>query len=198
MHPSPATDYLDLRSRMMPELPDHMAAHIDRVVVLAMALARRHGADESRAALMAQAHDLVRAWKRQDWLAAAEQHGLELLPLERAEPVMLHGPIGALLLEERGLVVDIEVLDAVRYHTTGHPAYSVEAWAMFVADKVEPDKLRRRPALQVVAEAAERSLEAGALAYLDLMARDEEYGARVSHPLAEETRGWLREWVGRR
>ena len=192
MHPSPATDYLDLRARMTPELPENMTAHIDRVVALAMALARRHGVNEGRAALMAQAHDLVRAWKKKDWLAEAERRGLELSPLEREEPVLLHGPIGALLLEERGLVADMGVLEAVRHHTTGHPAYSPEAWAMFVADKVEPDKLRRRPELQVVADAAERSLEAGALAYLDLMAGDGEYGARVGHPLAEETRGWLR------
>ena len=34
---------------MAPELPGGLVAHIDRVVTLAQALARRHGADEERA-----------------------------------------------------------------------------------------------------------------------------------------------------
>jgi predicted HD superfamily hydrolase involved in NAD metabolism len=187
----PAADRDALRALMAPELPDSMAAHIDRVVSLARELARQHGADDERAALMAQAHDLVRAWSKGQWLTEADARGLDVLDIERAEPVLLHGPIGALLLEERGWVADRGVLDAVRYHTTGHPAYSREAWAMFVADKVEPNKLARRPALQRVVDAAMRSLQAGALAYLELELLERRSEGVEPHPLAEETRAWL-------
>src|SRR5262249_42620654 len=114
---------------MQPELPAGLVAHIDRVVDLARELARQHGADEARTLLMAQAHDIVRGWKQREWLAEAERRGLDILDVERAEPVLLHGPLGALLLEERGWVVDREVLDAVRFHTTGHASYGLEAWS---------------------------------------------------------------------
>jgi predicted HD superfamily hydrolase involved in NAD metabolism len=187
-----ARDHEALRALMAPELPDGLMAHIDRVVAGARELARRHGVDEGRARLMAQAHDLVRAWSKAQWLAEAERRGLAVLPVERAEPVLLHGPVGALLLAERGWVTDAGILDAVRYHTTGHPAYSPEAWAMFVADKVEPRKLERRPALQQVVDAAERSLEAGALTYLELEQAELEAKGIEPHPLAVETREWLR------
>ena len=66
---SPAGDHLTLRARMAPELPDGLIAHIDRVVALTQTLARRHGANEQRAMLAAQGHDLVRHWGNERWLA---------------------------------------------------------------------------------------------------------------------------------
>ena len=192
MLPAPATDRRALRALMAPELPEGLVAHIDRVVALAQTLARRHGADEARAMLAAQGHDLVRHWSDDRWLAEAETRGLDVLAAERAEPVLLHGPLGAALLEERGWLADRALLDAIRYHTTGHPAYTAEAWAMFVADKIEPHKVARRPDLEVVVAAAEDSLEAAARAYLELM---EEQGRRSGwavHPLQTETLAFLR------
>lgn len=189
---TPAPDHRALRALMTPELPEGLVAHIDRVVTLAQTLARRHGADEARAMLAAQGHDLVRHWSDPRWLAEAEARGLDVLPAEREEPVLLHGPLGAALLAERGWLADAELLDAIRYHTTGHPAYGPEAWAMFVADKIEPHKVARRPELAAVVAAAERSLEAAALAYLELM---EEQGQRTGwavHPLQTATLAALR------
>lgn len=177
---------------MTPELPDGLVAHIDRVVTLAQTLARRHGADEGRAMLAAQGHDLVRHWGDERWLAEADARGLEVLPAERAEPVLLHGPLGAALLGERGWLADHALLDAIRYHTTGHPAYTPEAWAMFVADKIEPHKVERRPDLAVVVIAADQSLEAAARAYLELMKEQGRRSGWAVHPLQTETLAFLR------
>jgi predicted HD superfamily hydrolase involved in NAD metabolism len=187
----PAADRDALRALMARELPDNLLAHIDRVVALARELAQRHGADAGRAALIAQAHDLTRAWGDVTWLAEAERRALPILAVERAAPVLLHGPLGASVLRERGWIVDVDVLHAVRHHTTGHPDYTPEAWAMFVADKVEPQKLARRPTLQRVVDAAQRSLQAGALAYLDLELADRRDEGVEPHPLAEETAAFL-------
>ena len=79
---------------------------------------------------------------------------LDIDPVERDEPVILHGPIGALHLEERYEIHDPRVLFAIRWHTPGHPDYDSEAWAMFIADKVDPHKVERWPALQEVADIA--------------------------------------------
>jgi predicted HD superfamily hydrolase involved in NAD metabolism len=191
----PARTHEALRALMEPELPAGLLAHIDRVVAVARELARRHGADEATVLLMAQGHDLVRAWGDERWLVEAERRSLPIGAAETLAPVLLHGPLGALLLEERGWVEDGHVLDGVTFHTTGHPAYTTEAWAMFVADKVEPHKLARRPELQKVIDAASRSLEAGALAYLELERADLRTAGIEPHPLAEETLAWLRRHV---
>ena len=180
-----------LRERMLPELPPSMAAHIDRVVALADELARRHGLDVARVRLAAQGHDLLRAVPPAKLLQRAEARGLPIDPVERAAPVILHGPLAALELEERFGVDDQDVLHAIRWHTPGHPDYSREAWAMFVADKVEPDKVARTPALASIRTLADESLETAALAYLDFRLA-EAVDKRVQvHPMATLSRNAL-------
>ena len=86
-----------------------------------------------------------------------------------AAPVLLHGPVGAYELRERFGVTDERVLHAVYWHTSGHAAYLPESWAMFIADKVEPNKARKWKALKQIRRAAMKDgLEVAALYYLDL------------------------------
>lgn len=191
-----------LRERMTIEVPAGIIAHIDRVVTLADRLAARHGLDVPLARLMAQGHDLLRAEQPADLLARAIARGLSIDPVDRDVPVILHGPLAALALRERFDVTDQRVFDAIWWHATGHPNYSGEAWAMFVADKVEPNKLARWTALQHVLDAAvgndghEASLERGALAYLDLR-QDEAVRKRLPvHPMATLTRNHLLRTLG--
>ena len=184
-------DDRSLREAMLPELPASMAAHIDRVVELAEELARRHHLDVRQTRLAAQGHDLLRAVPPADLLARAETRGLTSDPVERAAPVILHGPLGALELEERFGLEDRAVLEAIRWHTTGHPDYTPEAWAMFVADKVEPSKVARTPALEPIRVLADESIEAAALTYLDFRLREAVADRQQIHPMAVLARNHL-------
>ena len=187
-------DHLELRAHMAPELPARLLAHIDRVVELAAELARLHGADLPRTLLAAQGHDLLRAWRKRELLAEAERRGLDIDPVDRVRPVLLHGPLGALHLEERFGIHDTAVLDAVRWHTFGDAGFGIEAWAVFVADKAEPAKLARTPALQRVLDLARGStLRAAALAYLELNAEQAAREGWPLHPRALATAAALRE-----
>ena len=181
-------DHFALRGRMAAEVPTPMMAHIARVAALAERYVRRHGGDLALALRAAQGHDLLRAVPPSELLRRAEERGLDLLPPERERPVLLHGPLGALELAERFGVRDPAALHAVRHHTTGHPDYGPEAWAVFVADKVDPPKVAAWPALGRVLGLAERSLEAAALAWLDLTTERDRALGRESHPTALATR----------
>jgi predicted HD superfamily hydrolase involved in NAD metabolism len=146
---------------------------MDRVVEVADALARRWGLDVELARLMAQAHDVSRHLGDAEWLRRAEDYGIPIGEVERAVPVLLHGPVGAEELRARFQVTDERVLSAVWWHTPGHPTYSPEAWAMFIADKVEPRKAEKWKALKKVHRTAlEVGLEAAALQYLDLRLKE--------------------------
>lgn len=191
------TPDLVLRARMALEVPRRMLAHIDRVVALADGLARRHGLDVERARLTAQGHDLVRAIDPAELLRRAEARGMAIDPVERDEPVILHGPIGALELAERFDVTDERVRFAIWWHTPGHPDYDGEAWAMFIADKVDPHKVERWPALAEVRDLAQDSLEAAALRYLDLRAEEAMERRWTVHPMATLTRNALLRQLGR-
>jgi predicted HD superfamily hydrolase involved in NAD metabolism len=140
------------------ELPNGLREHVLRVVAGAQRLARRHGIDEERATVAALGHDLLRAAPPNELLARAEAAELELLPVERESPVLLHGPLSALVMAERFGVDDADVLDAARYHTTARAGMSQLERLLFVADKIEPTKVEGRPALAEASLLAEESL----------------------------------------
>ncbi len=177
------------------EVPEGLRAHIARVVELADRYARRFDLDVALVRLMAQGHDLVRAVADEELLARAEVRAergeLTITELDREQPVLLHGPVGALELRDRFGLDDPRFLRAVWWHTPGHPEYGDEAWAMFVADKVDPRKIERWPALAEVAALAEHDLREAAAHYLDLQAAKAAAEGWTLQPQVEITRSML-------
>jgi predicted HD superfamily hydrolase involved in NAD metabolism len=160
------------------QLPAGLRDHVLRVVDEARRLARRHRVDEERAALAALGHDLLRAKPPAELLSMAESAGFETSALERESPLLLHGPLAAHLLAERFGIDDADVLAAARYHTTGRAGMSDLERLIFVADKIEPSKLRGRPELADTRRLAETSLRDAMRHFLE------------SHIEHARSRGW--------
>jgi predicted HD superfamily hydrolase involved in NAD metabolism len=131
-------------------------------------LAARFGVDVERADLAAGCHDLAAVVPPRDAVVVAEALGLVPDPVERAAPILLHGPIAAAVLERRFGITDEELIDAIRYHTTSRAGAGSLERVIFVADKMALDPTSPvRDFVPAVSEAAERSLEEAAFAYLD-------------------------------
>ncbi len=147
-------------------LPDKLQAHIFRVRDVGLDLASRHGIDEERAELAILGHDVARAAKKGEIMSQADRFGLTILDIERKAPVMLHGPVGAELLRHEDGLDDEEILDAVRYHTTGHPTLTPLGLLVFIADKLEPRKIKSYPYQQELRHIANESLGQAVLEFL--------------------------------
>src|SRR3990172_8143497 len=119
-------------------LPRGLMAHVERVVAEARRLARVYGLDEERVTLAAWGHDIARGMTEPELLAGAAAAGLATSAVERSQPILLHGPLGAVLLASRHGVTDAEVLAAARHHTTAREGMSLLEKVIFVADKIEP------------------------------------------------------------
>ena len=147
-------------------LPDKLQAHIFRTRDVGLDLAARHGIDEQRAELAILGHDVARAAKKKDILRQAERFALSPLEIEQKAPVMLHGPVGAELLRHEDGLDDEEILDAVRYHTTGHPNLTQLGLLVFISDKLEPRKIKSYPYQQELRHIANESLGQAVLEFL--------------------------------
>ncbi len=147
-------------------LPDKLQAHIFRVRDVGLDLASRHGIDEERAELAILGHDVARAAKKSEIMSQADRFGLTIIDIERKAPVMLHGPVGAELLRHEDGLEDEEILDAVRYHTTGHPTLTPLGLLVFIADKLEPRKIKSYPYQQELRHIANESLSQAVLEFL--------------------------------
>ena len=149
------------------DLPDELADHLTRVRKLARKLAKRHGVDRDASELGAACHDLARHMKPDDLLEEAARLEIPVHPMERQVPIMLHGPVAARWLERDGEISDPRVIESVRYHTTGKSGMSDVSRVVFLADKLEPKKIKRRPNLKEVLQLAKVDIDTALLEYLN-------------------------------
>lgn len=169
MYPGPVLDPT-IRSRLETaagELPPGLRDHVLRVVVEARRLAQIHGVDEERAVVAVLGHDLLRALKPSALLERAEAAELAPTDVERSQPILLHGRLSALLMNERFGIDDEDVLAAARYHTTARAGMSALERLAYVADKIEPGKANANASFAEARRLADESLERSMLCLLD-------------------------------
>ena len=149
------------------ELPQGLRDHIERSRDVGRELAERFGVDAAKVDLGVATHDLARAMRPDDLLSEARRLGLDVHPVEEMHPVLLHGAVAAYRLEHEDGLTDPDVLEAVRWHTTGRRGMGKIAKVVFLADKLDPVKVERYAYLEGVASALGDGLDVAILRLLD-------------------------------
>jgi predicted HD superfamily hydrolase involved in NAD metabolism len=155
----------ELEAALAEQIGGGRLAHSYRVLDTARELAGRFGAPLAQAEQAALMHDYCRKLPAPVLLAEARQRNLIVDPAEVAEPLLLHGPVAAAWLAERGLVTDPPVLAAIRWHTTGRAGMTLLEKVIWLADYIEPG--RRFAGVEPVREAAGQDLDTALLLALD-------------------------------
>lgn len=172
-------------------LPPKLRDHVLRVETEAMALARRYGQDPERASIAALGHDLVRHKNNEELLALARRYDIEPDPVERDAPLLIHGPIAARMLTRDFDLQDEEVIAGVDCHTTARPGMTMIEKMLFIADKIEPNKLKRGGGLEEVYALRETDIDAAIIRFLDLRIEEALAGGGQIHPKLIEARNEL-------
>ena len=174
--------------------PDGLQAHVERVLAEALDLAARFDVDLDRVELATVGHDLFRAHSPEKQLKLAKEAGIRVTGWDERAPVMLHGPLAAVVLRERFGVEDDEVLAAVREHTTGSPEMPLIAKIILIADKIERRKRKRAPQLPDIRRLARRDLDTALLCWADYKWVEERERGWESYPAHWEARvRWVAE-----
>ncbi len=174
-------------------LPKGLQDHINRVREVARELALIHGADPERTDLAAACHDLARAFNEESLIEETERSGMDVSLPERRLPILLHGPIAATWLEREMGITDPDVIQAVRWHSTARANMSTIAKIVFLADKIDPHKVEKRPQLANIAELARESLDKALLGFIDSELISYIQAGGVIHPATIEARNELLE-----
>lgn len=174
--------------------PEGLLRHVQRVLVEALDLAARYDLDVRRVELATWGHDLFRSFPPADQLRLATEAGLPIAVADRADPVLLHGPIAAVTLRERFGVDDEEALSAVRDHTLGAPEMPMIAKVILLADKFEKRKRDRTPVMKEIRRLAWRDLDLALLCWADWKWLEEREQGWQSHPAHWDARlRWVAE-----
>lgn len=163
----PATPLPVELERALAKLPRGLYEHVQRVRDIAQELARPLGLDPVRVDLAAAAHDIYRAVEAKDLLRQAQRLGVPVGLVEEQVPVLLHGPLAAEALHKEFGIQDPQVLEAVRWHSTGASGLGSLGGVVFLADKLDPQKERYYPFLKRVSQLAQEELDLGILEFLN-------------------------------
>jgi predicted HD superfamily hydrolase involved in NAD metabolism len=146
------------------ELPQSRWEHTLRVRETAVEMALAEGVDPHRAEVAAILHDFCKFWPDRQLMEWIRNRNLPPDLLEYNKELW-HAPVGAEVARERFGVTDEEILNAIRYHTSGRPGMSKLEKIIFLADYIEPG--RRFPGVDEVRETACRDLERAVLMAMD-------------------------------
>lgn len=137
-------------------LPERRYIHTLGVTDTAVMLAKQYGADEQKAELAGIFHDYAKYRPKEEMVSIirSEKMPQDLLLFDSE---LWHAPVGAYLIKKEVGIADEEILDAIRYHTTGRPGMTTLEKVVFLADYIEPN--RSFPGVEEVREAAKNSLD---------------------------------------
>ena len=184
---------VDRIHRRIRRLPPGLQEHCQRVEQIARGLAERHGEDVEAVGLTGLAHDATKHFSGLENLLRMEEYDLPpVTEFERRNPVILHGMVGAELLKREDGLGHPLLYNAVYWHTTGDPAGGDPiAHIVFLADKLDPVKVKRYPWQGELKELAENDLPAAMTMFLTRnLTRMLDKGSAI-HPAAIEARNTL-------
>jgi len=166
---------IEIQQYLSDKLSAKRLQHVLAVQEMAIDLACVHKADVWHANLAALLHDSAKWMNAQALYSAVRSYEIRLDPIEEINPSLLHPLIGVKLAVEKFAVTELEVLEAVRNHTTGNPSMGIISQILYVADFAEPT--RTHNAVHVVRE----------LAYTDLgRAVHHVARAKIEHLLSKD------------
>ncbi|MEE1013006.1 MAG: bis(5'-nucleosyl)-tetraphosphatase (symmetrical) YqeK [Clostridia bacterium] len=182
-----------IKSELQERLSPKRYRHSLGVAEEARHLAERYGVDRDKAYLAGLVHD-----------CAKEVPPLEATNLLRSRysalpdavmvqmPGLLHGPLGACIAQSDFGIYDPEILDAIRYHTTGKANMSLFAKIIYIADYIEPN--RDYPDVDVLRKLTYEDIDRAILYGIDYTIGKLLQDGKVIHPDTVHCRNDLLIW----
>ncbi len=131
---------IELIRTLEQELNYKRFVHTLAVAGTASSLAMCYGMNIEKAELAGLLHDCAKCIDVRKMQKLCEKAGLEISPFEAGSGSLLHSKAGSVLAAEKYGCTDPDILNAIRYHTTGRPGMSLLEKIIFVADYIEPGR----------------------------------------------------------
>ena len=131
--------------------------HSKNVAKEAVRLAKKYGADVSRAELAGILHDATKETPEDEPMRYIDKAGIILTPLECSTHKLWHAISGAAFVQVELGITDEDILNSIRYHTTGREGMSLLEKVIFIADFTSAE--RDYDGVDRMRKAADKSLE---------------------------------------
>ena len=172
----------DYKQIIKPRMSEYRYTHSVNVSKEAKRLAKIFGCDEEKAALAGILHDITKETPKEEQLQIMLNSGIILDNIEKNSSKLWHGISGSIYIEEVLGIKDEDILNAVRYHTTGRANMSLLEKIIFVADFTSEE--RTNNGVATMRKKSKKSLEVAMLYGLKFTLKDLSKREMTIHPNA--------------
>lgn len=161
-------------------LTERRFIHSLNVADSARELAEIYGCDPDKAYTAGLIHDCCKDEPAGLQLSYMLGNGAELTECEINTAKLYHSICGSVYIQKEFGIDDVEIINAVRYHTTGRANMSVLEKVIFIADFISAE--RDYNGVEIMREKAKRSLDEAIVEGLSFTIKDLIDAGRIIHP----------------
>lgn len=133
----------DYKNIIREKMGDYRYTHSINVSKEARSLAKLYGADEQKAELAGLLHDITKEFDKEEQLKIINNGGIILDSIQLKVPKLWHSISGSVYIKTELNIIDNDIVNAVRYHTTGRAGMSLLEKIIYVADFTSADRKYR-------------------------------------------------------
>ncbi|MBU3072996.1 bis(5'-nucleosyl)-tetraphosphatase (symmetrical) YqeK [Clostridium estertheticum] len=112
--------------------------HSVSVSKTAIELATIYGQNIEKARIAGLVHDCAKNLADEQLIKMATDHNIELDEVSRQSPQIIHGLVGSIIARDVMEIHDEDILNSIKYHTTGRRDMSILEKIIFISDYIEP------------------------------------------------------------
>ena len=125
---------------------------------MAIAIAENCGANIAAVQTAAILHDAFKCISKEEKRILASKYNINEKEIAENNPDLLHGPIAAEAVKADLGIEDADILNAIRWHTTGRANMTELEKIIYLADMIEPNR-KPYPGLEPLREICMRNLD---------------------------------------
>lgn len=130
----------EIRARVRTAVTEKRFEHILGVAGTASMLGCIYGENIEKCEVTGLLHDCAKCYSEEELLNRCQSAGIALTEDLKQSPQLLHSIYGPVEASSVYGIRDAEILDAIRFHTTGRPKMSLLEQIVFAADYIEPHR----------------------------------------------------------
>lgn len=136
---------------------DYRYTHSLNVAQEAVVLAKLYGCDENKAYIAGILHDVTKEIPKDEQLQIIRDGGIILDSVQQNAPKLWHSISGSVYVQTRLGISDSDIINAIRYHTTGRAGMSLLEKIIYTADYTSAE--RSYNGADIMREKSRKSLE---------------------------------------
>lgn len=128
----------EMKSDILNRIGEKRYNHTIRVRDTAVELAKIYNVDLEKAYVAGMLHDCAKIRDEKELIEVSFDYGLNLTDDMEKAPQIIHSFLGAIISEKKYGIEDEDILNAIRFHTTGRENMSDLEKIVFLANYIEP------------------------------------------------------------